>query len=189
MADDIPEELLKNGDKYDFQEAIENYGFDFESFAEKNFEKFIESTFITDFISFRRGYLTRDFIQVRFYAHKFKGVFKLMLSKDINENCEKMQFEIQRGNIHVDKLYLSIVKNMLDFLKEFIAFAEKINKPIYPELISKFWESNNMCNDYEDFELRNAITKQEIDLSDLTIDGKTSQQSVCCAGDQMCSIF
>ena len=49
-----------------------------------------------------------------------------MLSKDINENCEKMQFEIQRGNIHVDKLYLSIVKNMLDFLKEFIAFAEKI---------------------------------------------------------------
>lgn len=189
MVEGIRDEDLKHGDKFDFYEAIDSYGFDFDTFSEKNFESFVQSIVITDFTAFRRNYLMRDFFQVRFYAHKFKGVFKLMLSKDINENCEKLQFEIQKGNIFVDKLYISIVKNMIDFFKEFIIFAEKIKKPIYPELINKFWECNNMCNEFEDFDVRNQLTKQEIDLSDMTIDGKTSHQSVCCAGEQICFIF
>ena len=115
MVEGIRDEDLKNGDKFDFYEAIDSYGFDFDTFSEKNFESFVQSIVITDFTAFRRNYLMRDFFQVRFYAHKFKGVFKLMLSKDINENCEKLQFEIQKGNIFVDKLYISIVKNMIDF--------------------------------------------------------------------------
>ena len=79
MVEGVEPELLKNGDLYDFNEAIDNYGFDFDNFSEKNFENFIKTTFITDFIIFRKSYLMRDFIQVRFYAHKFKGLF----------NCKK----------------------------------------------------------------------------------------------------
>ena len=98
MVEGIRDEDLKNGDKFDFYEAIDSYGFDFDTFSEKNFESFVQSIVITDFTAFRRNYLMRDFFQVRFYAHKFKGVFKLMLSKDINENCEKLQFEIQTAS-------------------------------------------------------------------------------------------
>ena len=107
MVEGVEPELLKNGDLYDFNEAIDNYGFDFDNFSEKNFENFIKTTFITDFIIFRKSYLMRDFIQVRFYAHKFKGLFRLILSKNINENCEKLQMNIQKGDINVMK----IVKN------------------------------------------------------------------------------
>ena len=160
MVEGIEPELLKNGDLYDFNEAIDNYGFDFDNFAERNFESFIQTTFITDFIMFRKSYLTRDFIQVRFYAHKFKGLFRLILSKDINENCEKLQMIIQKGDINVGKLYAKIVNGMVYFFKNFVIFAEKINKPIYNELKDKFYKLNDLCNYYEDFEIKNSFSEK-----------------------------
>lgn len=189
LVEGIPDELLKNGDLFDFYEAIDNYGFGFEEFAENNFKSFIEVTFITDFISLRKAYLIRDFIQLRLVAHKLKGLFGLFSSKKIHENCEKIQMIIQKGEILVDDLYCSVVKNMLEFFNEFINFAQKINKPIYAELISKFWEYNNLCNELEDFGIRSTFTKDEIDLSDMTIDGKNSQKSVCCAGGDACRVI
>ena len=178
MVEGIEPELLKNGDLYDFNEAIDNYGFDFDNFAERNFESFIQTTFITDFIMFRKSYLTRDFIQVRFYAHKFKGLFRLILSKNINENCEKLQMNIQKGDINVEKLYVKIVNEMVFFFKNFVTFSEKIKKPIYKELQDKFWELNNLCNNYEDFSIKSQITNKDIDIDDLIIDRKN--QNVCC---------
>ena len=88
MVEGVEPELLKNGDLYDFNEAIDNYGFDFDNFSEKNFESFIQTTFITDFIMFRKSYLMRDFIQVRFYAHKFKGlfIFSAKITKFLKKN-------------------------------------------------------------------------------------------------------
>ena len=38
MADDIPKELLKNGELYDFYTAIEEFGFDWEEFSNNNFQ-------------------------------------------------------------------------------------------------------------------------------------------------------
>jgi hypothetical protein len=178
MVEGVEPELLKNGDLYDFNEAIDNYGFDFDNFSEKNFESFIKTTFITDFITFRKSYLMRDFIQVRFYAHKFKGLFRLILSKNINENCEKLQMNIQKGDINVEKLYVKIVNEMVFFFKNFVTFSEKIKKPIYKELQDKFWELNNLCNNYEDFSIKSQITNKDIDIDDLIIDRKN--QNVCC---------
>ena len=189
MVENLPEEDLKNGDLFNFYVAMEDYGFDFESFATDNFHNFISSTFIGDFISFRKAYLMRDLLQVRFYAHKFKGVFRLILSKEINENCEKMQVEIQKGNISVEQLYINIVKNMNDFLKAFVVFAERIQKPIEKELINKFWEINNYCNEYEDFQIRNIFSKPEIDVNDLTIDNRKSNQIACCAVGDKCILW
>ena len=180
MVEGVEPELLKNGDLYDFNEAIDNYGFDFDNFSEKNFESFIQTTFVTDFIMFRKSYLTRDFIQVRFYAHKFKGLFRLILSKDINENCEKLQMIIQKGDINVGKLYAKIVNGMVFFFQNFVIFAEKINKPIYNELKDKFYKLNDLCNYYEDFEIKKSFSEKTIDTNDLTIDLHNKNQSVCC---------
>ena len=180
MVEGIEPELLKNGDLYDFNEAIDNYGFDFDNFSEKNFESFIKTTFITDFITFRKSYLQRDFIQVRFYAHKFKGLFRLILSKDINENCEKLQMIIQKGDINVGTLYAKIVNGMVFFFKNFVIFAEKINKPIYNELKDKFYKLNDLCNYYEDFEIKNSFSEKNIDTGDLTIDLHNKNKTVCC---------
>ena len=159
MVENLPEEDLKNGDIFNFYIAMEDYGFDFESFANNNFHNFISSTFIGDFISFRKAYLMRDLLQVRFYAHKFKGVFRLILSK------------------------------MHEFITAFVVFAEKIQKPIDKELIKKFWEINSNCNEYEDFNIRSIFSKPEIDVTDLTIDNKKSHQMACCAPGDKCILF
>ena len=61
---------------FDFNDAIENYGFDWSSFSLNNFESFIKNTFITDFIKFRLSFIKRDYLEgVRKLAHKFKGSF------------------------------------------------------------------------------------------------------------------
>lgn len=190
MADNIPKELLKNGDIFNFYEAIETYGFDFDSFAENNFEKFIETTFLNDFMIFRKGYLLRDFLQVRFYAHKFKGIFLLMISKDISDNCETMQMTIQKGDINVEKLYINIVSLMLQFLQEFQLFAKQIQKPIDQSLLDKFYDVNQICDELEDYSVKHMLLKQAIDITDLTIDNNTKQRTICCGtGDKNCSIF
>lgn len=190
MADNISKDLLKNGDIYNFDEAIETYGFDFESFAENNFEKFIETTFLNDFIIFRKSYLIRDFLQVRFYAHKFKGIFLLMMSKEISENCESIQMTIQKGDINVEKLYINIVSLMLQFLQEFQQFAKQIQKPIDQNLLDKFYDINQICDELEDFSVKNMLLRKAIDITDLTIDHKTKERSICCGtGDKGCIII
>ncbi len=61
---------------FDFNDAIENYGFDWDTFSLNNFEEFIVKTFITDFIKFRTSYIKRDYTEgVKRLAHKFKGSF------------------------------------------------------------------------------------------------------------------
>ena len=67
---------------------------------------------------------------------------------------------------------------MVFFFKNFVTFSEKIKKPIYKELQDKFWELNNLCNNYEDFGIKSQITNKDIDIDDLIIDRKN--QNVCC---------
>lgn len=61
---------------FDFYDACESLGFDWKSFKENNFTKFIEKTFIIDFIEMRKAYIKRDYYEkVRKLAHLFKGSF------------------------------------------------------------------------------------------------------------------
>jgi hypothetical protein len=69
------EEELKDGDFYNFSLAQEEFGFDYESFIQFGFKTFLEETFIKDLIDFRKSYISRNYISVRFIAHKFKGSF------------------------------------------------------------------------------------------------------------------
>jgi hypothetical protein len=72
---DYDVESLRNTTFFNFNDAIENYGFDFNTFMSDGFAKFIKETFIDNFINFRKAYIMRDYPQLKFYAHKFKGSF------------------------------------------------------------------------------------------------------------------
>lgn len=60
---------------YDFIEA-ENFGFDIDSFKSDGFKLFVTTTILRDFIRMRKNFISRDIIDVRFIAHKFKGCFR-----------------------------------------------------------------------------------------------------------------
>ena len=186
MAEDIPKEYLKKDSIFNFDEAIEEFAFDFDDFMNNNFSKFIQSTFIDDFISFRRFYLERNYDKIGFYSHKFKGNFKLFISPHVYNKCEELQVAVQKGNVFIDKTYAEVVRRMIDFLKALIELANKIEKPINPKLLEKFWESNNLCNDYED-----PKTKQYILTGESVIAIDSTSHNACCGivGMDNCVIF
>ena len=64
-----------NAPYFDFIEA-ENYGFDIDSFKAEGFKLFVTTTILRDFIRMRKNFISRDIIDVRFMAHKFKGCFR-----------------------------------------------------------------------------------------------------------------
>lgn len=71
---DEENEFLTNDPYFDLNEAIENYGFDFESFQENNFESFIQGL-IDDYTLIRKSFILKDLCKARSIAHKFKGLF------------------------------------------------------------------------------------------------------------------
>ena len=75
MTEEFPA-VMSQPPYFDFINSIDNYGFDWDSFCENNFEQFIKKTFIDDFLNFRKAYIRRDYHEnVRKLAHKFKGSF------------------------------------------------------------------------------------------------------------------
>lgn len=67
-------EYLTNVPHFDFNTAIEDFGFDFAQFQSNNFQEFTEFI-IEDYINFRKGYILRNYSQVRAVAHKLRGLF------------------------------------------------------------------------------------------------------------------
>lgn len=59
---------------FDLNEAIENYGFDFDSFKENNFQDFIVKL-TEEYETMRKSYIIKDLIKVRAITHKLKGLF------------------------------------------------------------------------------------------------------------------
>jgi hypothetical protein len=67
------EPVYINEPYYDFFKATDEFGFDFEGFEKNSFGDFITETYLTDFIAFRKAHISRNLVQFRFFAHKFKG--------------------------------------------------------------------------------------------------------------------
>jgi hypothetical protein len=135
MVDDENEyfnqEIFRQSPYFDFYEAVVNFGFDFETFSKNNFCAFITSTFLTDFIEFRRAYLKRDYHEkVRKLAHKFKGSFSVMSSSLIYEKTDKLKMTILTGVIEVDDLYAAVVDAMLTYLEKLVRISEHISNGI-----------------------------------------------------------
>jgi hypothetical protein len=67
-------EYLTNSPYFDFNTAIEDFGFDFEPFKANNFHDFVESL-IQDYTNLRKNYILRNYRQFRSEIHKLKGMF------------------------------------------------------------------------------------------------------------------
>jgi hypothetical protein len=133
MADDeyFNHQIFKQPPYFDFYEAVSNYGFDFDTFKKNNFHAFITSTFINDFIEFRKAYLKRDYHEkVRKLAHKFKGSFSVMSSSLIYEKTDKLKMTILTGRIDIQDLYVDVVNAMLGYLERLVQVSEFISKNI-----------------------------------------------------------
>ncbi len=67
-------EYLTNVPHFDFNTAIEDFGFDFEPFKANNFHDFVDSL-IDDYSTLRKSYIMRNYRQFRSEIHKLKGMF------------------------------------------------------------------------------------------------------------------
>ena len=77
--EDIPDEIKQkyfiNQPYFDFIFAEEELGFNFADFAKNHFYEFLRSIYLVDLIAMRKAYIMRNYVQVRFLAHKFKSPF------------------------------------------------------------------------------------------------------------------
>ena len=128
---DLKVEILKKEPYFDFFEAVENYGFDFEEFSLNGFQKLIKEVLLESFIQLRKAFITRDFEKVRFYAHRLKGSFLLMQSRYVADLCIKIQKNIDSGNIFVEDSYAELVKRISEFLEKVKDMADELSKFLY----------------------------------------------------------
>jgi hypothetical protein len=188
MSDDENEyfnhPMFKQIPYFDFYDAVANYGFDFHAFKKDGFSGFVNNTFITDFIEFRRAYIKRDYHEkVRKLAHKFKGSFSVMSASLIYEKTNNLKMTILTGIIDVDDLYSEVVNAMLNFLDRLVTVSKHIGMnsifthldcPINPTLLDKFYMLNDECNSYENktVKRRLLISRDDGDSNVETQDGK-----------------
>jgi hypothetical protein len=60
---------------FDWKVAEEEYGA-FGAILKDGFESFIHEKFNLELIALRKCYITRDYLGIRFWIHKYKGSFK-----------------------------------------------------------------------------------------------------------------
>ena len=149
MSDLISKELLKNGEIYDFDTAMNDYGFPFDDYLETCFESFIKSTFIKDFITLRKAISDRSYEDIRFYTHKFKSPFQLMCSEKIHNLCEQIQNSIDQKNYNIDNLCTELVNKMLEFFQELVLFLRKVDHAPDKKLVDQFLKLNKECDAYK----------------------------------------
>lgn len=74
MERNYEEPVFINPPYFNFFEATDSYGFDFVSFEDNQFSKFINDTFLVDFITMRKAFIQRHYKDVKDKAHKLKGM-------------------------------------------------------------------------------------------------------------------
>ena len=95
ISDDKKQKYFVNTPYFNFLHAEEELGFLFSDFAKNNFGEFIQTCYVVDLINLRKSYIMRNFVQVRFLAHKFKSPFGYFISKKLD------YFVVRWSKIHV----------------------------------------------------------------------------------------
>ena len=76
IPDEIKQKYFVNPPYFDFLYAEEELGFNFADFSKNQFSDFLQSIYVTELISLRKAYISRNIVQVRFLSHKFKSPFR-----------------------------------------------------------------------------------------------------------------
>ena len=169
MLDNVDPNLLKNGEIFDFDLAMNSYGFPIEDLITNNFKDFIEKKINGEFINLRKYYAKQEFHEVRNISHKLKSVFQMLGAIRLYKCLEQIQKTIDKNEInYVKQYYLALKKEMNIFIKELCKFTNNINYPINESLIEHYNQLMKEC-DYNDNNCK---------LSDIkTVDTKNNDKS------------
>jgi len=169
MIDNIDPNLLKNGEIFDFDLAMNSYCFPIEDLITNNFKDFIEKKINGEFINLRKYYGKQEFQEVRNLSHKLKSVFQMLGAIRLYKCLEQIQKAIDNKEYnYLKQYYLALKKEMNIFIKELQKFTNEINYPIDESLIETYEQLMKEC-DYNDNNCK---------LSDIkTVDTKNIEKS------------
>ena len=147
MIDNIAPDLLKNGEIFDFDLAMNTYGFPLEELITNNFKDFIEKTINGEFINLRKYYAKQELQEVRSKSHKLKSVFQMLGAIRVYNCLEQIQKVIDNKEYNLlNQYYLALKKEMDIFIKELIKFTNNINYPISESLIENYGQLMKECD-------------------------------------------
>ena len=141
MIDNIDPNLLKNGEIFDFDLAMNSYCFPIEDLITNNFKDFIEKKINGEFINLRKYYGKQEFQEVRNLSHKLKSVFQMLGAIRLYKCLEQIQKAIDNKEYnYLKQCYLALKKEMHIFIKELQKFTNEINYPIDESLIETYYQ-------------------------------------------------
>ena len=169
MLDNIDQNLLKNGEIFDFDLAMNSYCFPIEDLISNNFKDFIEKKINGEFINLRKYYSKQEYKEVRNLSHKLKSVFQMLGAIRLYKCLEQIQKVIDNKEYnYLKQYYLALKKEMNIFIKELQKFTNKINYPIDDSLIETFDNLMKECD----------LNDNNCKLSDIkTVDTKNNDKS------------
>ena len=171
MIDNISPNLLKNGEIFDFDLAMNSYCFPVEDLISDNFKDFFEKKIIGEFINMRKYYAKQEYQEVRNLSHKLKSMFQMLGAIRLYKCLEQIQKAVDNQEFNnLKSCYFSLIKEMNIFVKALQNFTNNINYPIDDTLIEKYEQLMKECdsnvNNMKSTEIKSADTKNNDKFED-----------------------
>ena len=192
MIDNIPPNLLKNGEIFDFDLAMNSYCFPIEDLISNNFKDFIEKKINGEFINLRKYYCKQEYQEVRNISHKLKSMFQMLGAIRLYKCLEQIQKIIDNKELaNLKQNYLVLIKEMDIFIKELQNFCININYPIDESLIEKYEQMMKECDLNDNNSKSTEVTKNnekgeenkfDLDNGNIEIDN-INHNNPCCVNN------
>ena len=192
MIDNIPPNLLKNGEIFDFDLAMNSYCFPIEDLISNNFKDFIEKKINGEFINLRKYYCKQEYQEVRNISHKLKSMFQMLGAIRLYKCLEQIQKIIDNKEFaNLKQNYLVLIKEMDIFIKALKNFTNNINYPIDESLIETYEQLMKECDLNDNNSKSTEVTKNnekgeenklDLDNGNIEIDN-INHNNPCCVNN------
>ena len=174
MIDNISPNLLKNGEIFDFDLAMNSYCFPVEDLITNNFKDFFEKKINGEFINLRKYYGKQEYQEVRNISHKLKSMYQMLGAIRLYKCLEQIQKAVDNNELNnLKQYYLSLVTEMNIF----------VNYPIETSLIETYEQLMKECdsndNNLKSTEVKSSDTKNDLEKGNLEVDKYTNNNSCC----------
>ena len=184
MIDNISPNLLKNGEIFDFDLAMNSYCFPVEDLITNNFKDFFEKKINGEFINLRKYYGKQEYQEVRNISHKLKSMYQMLGAIRLYKSLEQIQKAVDNNELkNLKQYYLSLVTEMNIFVKALINFTNNINYPIDNSLIETYEQLMKECdsneNNLKSTEVKSSDTKNDLEKGNLEVEKYKANNSCC----------
>lgn len=183
---------LVNEPYFNFINAIDELGFDFDSFKKNNFREFINN-FIKQYRDLRTVFIKKDINEFKRKIHAIKGAFSLILCDKIKDECISLETLVKKSQkIIIDKEYADFLVLLESFFEKLIEMTQRINHPADQRLIDDFYAT---VKKFQNIESQNVNfyykTNKNIPINDkitgFVISYDDAEAKPCC--NDKCRIF